>query len=296
MEGLTLVSCIIPSYKRADTLKRAIDSVLAQTYKNIEILVVDDNVSGDEYSIALKDMVLSYHNDKVKLITQERHINGAAARNAGVKSSSGDYIAFLDDDDEWFPDKVERQLRILQSNNEYAGIAGGAVEYRDGKEISHLPSKPITEDNLLFKVLIREVGLTTCSFLCKKCAFIEMGGFDPNLIRSQDLQLFADFLYKFRIYPIWDFKTVKVHVEDSNNRLCAEKLAANKEAYFCSIDKVMQSFPKKTQRRIKSAHYYEIAYVATKERNYSLALKYIFKGLASITSLKDLFVRYMSRK
>lgn len=80
-----MISCVIPSYKRSDTLRRAIDSVLAQTYTDLEVLVVDDNEQGDEYSKVLRGIVESYNDQRVKLVCQPRHINGAEARNAGVR-------------------------------------------------------------------------------------------------------------------------------------------------------------------------------------------------------------------
>lgn len=102
-----LVSCIIPSYKRTDTLRRAINSVLKQTYKNIEVLIVDDNFNGDEYSEQVRNIVVSFDNPRIRLISQPMHINGAEARNAGVRAAKGEYIAFLDDDDEWLSEKIE---------------------------------------------------------------------------------------------------------------------------------------------------------------------------------------------
>ena len=290
-----LVSCIIPSYKRCETLQRAIDSVLKQTYSNIEVLIVDDNIPNDEYSNSLREIIKQYDDARVKLVTQKVHINGAVARNEGVKASSGEYIAFLDDDDEWLPDKVERQLRILKSDTGLSGIGGGVTLWCGGKEISKLPKKEITEEKLLLKVLIREVGLATSSFLCKKEAFIEMGGFDPTLKRSQDLQLFTDFLHKFRIYPVWDFRTVKMHIESSMNRLDAQKLASNKKEFFNSVDDVIKSFSKSEQRRIKSAHYYEVAFVALKEHKFLFAIKFLLLGLASPKSIVDLYKRYKER-
>ena len=131
----SLVSCIIPSFKRTDTLKRAIDSILAQTHKEIEVLVVDDNIPGDEYSNALKDILKEY-DERVILVTQKKHINGAVARNEGVKASHGSFIAFLDDDDEWLPTKIERQLAIMKSYPNISGVAGGASLWRGDKEIS----------------------------------------------------------------------------------------------------------------------------------------------------------------
>lgn len=291
-----LVSVIIPSYKRSDTLARAIDSALHQTYKNIEVLVVDDNVFNDEYSEALKSVIQNYNNDsRVRLITQEKHINGAEARNAGVRASRAEYIAFLDDDDEWYPDKIEWQMNLLNEHPEAGGVAGGATLWEGAQEVSRLSQSPITEKNLLFNVLIRKVDFATSTFLCKKTAFEAIGGFDVNLVRSQDLQLFADFLSHYRIIPIWDKHTTKMYIESRINQLDSKKLSINKEAFFDSISDVLNKFPESTRNRIKSAHYYEIALVAFREGNYGIGIKYLLKGFKSPMSVLDLIERYKNR-
>ena len=75
-KGNELVSCIIPSYKRCETVTRAVDSVLAQTYKNIEVCIVDDNTPGDEYSLQLQEVLNKYKRDnRVRYISQNKHIN-----------------------------------------------------------------------------------------------------------------------------------------------------------------------------------------------------------------------------
>lgn len=126
------VSCIIPSYKRSDMVIRAIDSVLRQTYKNIEVCVVDDNIPGDEYSCELKHKLEKYQNDsRVKYITQQKHINGAVARNVGIKEATGEFIAFLDDDDEWLPEKLERQMEIIDFNPSVDAVTVLWKNYKD---------------------------------------------------------------------------------------------------------------------------------------------------------------------
>ncbi len=296
MKERPLVSCIIPSYKRSDTLLRAIDSALNQTYNKIEVLVVDDNIQGDEYCIALREILRHYKDQpRVRLVTQEKHINGAEARNAGVRASEADFIAFLDDDDEWLPDKIEYQMNILESDPGLGGVAGGATLWEGDKEVSHLPQKRISEDNLLLKVLIRDVRFATSTFLCRKEAFNAVGGFDIQLIRSQDLQLFADFLFKYRIYPIWDKRTTKMYIESNINRLDSHKLSINKNAFFESIADVINSYTSNEQRRIKSAHFYEIALVAFRERKILFGIKYLFKGFKSPRSIIDLISRYIDR-
>lgn len=290
-----LVSVIIPSYKRSDTVVRAINSVLNQTYKNIEVIVVDDNIQGDEYSIELEKVIGQIKDNRVVLIRQDKHVNGAKARNEGVKASHGEFVAFLDDDDEWWPDKIERQLLILDENPDYTGVAGGATTWRNNKEISKFPLPKVSSKNLLFKVLTREVGLATSTFLCTKDSFIKIGGFDENLKRSQDLQLFSDYLSHYKIFPIWNFRTTKMHVESYINRLDSHALAKNKSDYFKSIEDVLMKFSKSKQRRIKSAHYYEISYVALKESEYLFALKNFVMGLKSPFSLIELSKRILAR-
>lgn len=296
MNNELLVSCIIPSYKRSDTLVRAIKSALNQTYENVEVLVVDDNINGDEYSIALKEIIHQFGREpRVRLISQEKHINGAEARNAGVRASNGEYIAFLDDDDEWLPNKIERQMEVMFADPQLGGVAGGATLWEGEKEISHLPLSKVTEENLLLNVLIRKVRFATSTFLCKKEAFEAMGGFDTNLIRSQDLQLFADFLAHYRIYPLTSELTTKMYVESNINRLGTKKLIHNKKAFFNSISDVIDSFPKPTRKRIKSAHYYEISLVALRERRVLIGMWFFLKGVTSLRSIIDLIDRYKTR-
>ena len=110
-----LVSIIIPTYKRNEKLKKAIESILKQTYQNIEIIVVDDNNPNTEYRKKNEILMQSYiKNSKVKYIKHEKNKNGAAARNTGINAANGKYIGFLDDDDEFLPTKIEKQVDVLE--------------------------------------------------------------------------------------------------------------------------------------------------------------------------------------
>lgn len=113
VEGL--VSVVMPTYKRSEKLIRAIDSVLNQTYSHLELLLVNDNDPFDEYTQELKIKLNRYINDdRLHLIIQDKHINGAVARNIGIRLSKGEYIAFLDDDDWWELNKLEEQIKIFK--------------------------------------------------------------------------------------------------------------------------------------------------------------------------------------
>ena len=107
-----LVSVVIPTYKRSDKIERAIKSVINQTYKNLEIIVVDDNAKNKEEREKTRNIVKKYKN--VKFIENKENLGGALTRNIGIENALGDYIAFLDDDDEYVNSKIEKQLKLLK--------------------------------------------------------------------------------------------------------------------------------------------------------------------------------------
>ena len=107
MHSPTIVSAIIPTYNRAHLVTEAIDSVLAQTYPHIEVIVVDDGSTDDTMAR------LAPYGSRIRVIRQE-NAGPAAARNKGIAASSGGLVAFLDSDDLWLPAKIERQVRLLQ--------------------------------------------------------------------------------------------------------------------------------------------------------------------------------------
>ena len=99
-----LVSVIIPTYGGGEYLKRCIESVLAQTYPNIEVVVVDDNGLGTPNQLLTQKVMQEFKDDtRVKYVCHEINKNGSAARNTGFRNSKGEYICLLDDDDEWLP-------------------------------------------------------------------------------------------------------------------------------------------------------------------------------------------------
>lgn len=289
---MPLVSCIIPSYKRNDMITRAIDSVLAQTYRNIEVLIVDDNEKNSEYSLRLKDIIDSYNKPNVRLLTQPCHINGAAARNFGVKHSSGEYIAFLDDDDEWLPEKIEKQIKYIKMHPEVKGVSTLYSLYSNGKQIAS--PKEYNTENLQLKVFLREVDITTVTFFCEKEALFNMGCFDEQLLRHQDLQLFVAFLDSYKIGLVPEV-LVKIHCDSTLNRPNVERLIKIKEDYFKSVKEYLDKYSSKERKRIKANHYFEVSYIALKERKFMTLIKYLFKAGFSIPAIKDLIRRCTDR-
>ena len=173
-----LVSAIITTYNRIDDLKKAIESVRNQTYKNIEIIVVND-VSTDETKEYLDslDYVIPIHN------TTSHGCGGG--RNLGIKIARGEYVAFLDDDDTWLQNKISLQVEELQQND-------NAELCTCGLRVNYLKSKMSYDNypnltNLSYdKMLLRnQVGISSC-ILVKKEIFNEIGYYDESLPARED--------------------------------------------------------------------------------------------------------------
>ena len=159
-----LVSVVIPTYKRSEMLMKAIDSVLSQTYRNIELIVVNDNEVGDQYSLVLYEMLKDIHDERFLFVEQEKHINGAAARNVGIRKARGEYIAFQDDDDYWDLNKIEKQVALLSSLDcSYGAVVCLKKFYNNGLLVS--ASLPFSEKNMLLHMVEGTVSLGTGAVL-----------------------------------------------------------------------------------------------------------------------------------
>lgn len=112
-ESEVLVSVVIPTYRRAERLPVALKSVLGQTHRNLEVLIADDNDPGSEWDRATRAALAAFDDPRVRVVATSGSTGGGAARNLACREARGEYLAFLDDDDEFQPDKVETQLAFM---------------------------------------------------------------------------------------------------------------------------------------------------------------------------------------
>lgn len=268
-----LVSVIIPTYKRSDLLENAINTVLNQTYKNIELIIVNDNIPKDEYSHKLYELLSKYNDNRLVLIEQKKHINGAAARNEGIRIAKGEFISFQDDDDYWELNKIEKQVQLLKSlDSSYGAVSCLMRIYLNGK--LQLATLPYRSGNILLDILERRTSLGTGAVLMRRTALDDAGYFDENLSRHQDLQLFSHFASKYKI------KLDKVYLhnresKDHQNRPDSSKLQEIKENYFNSISDIIENLSLAEKKRILALHNFECAYSFIKEKNIIIGVKKI---------------------
>lgn len=185
------VSIIIPVYNGSNYLREAIDSALAQTYENIEIIVVND---GSNDNGATEEIAKSYK-DKIRYIHQE---NGGVAKalNTGIKESTGQYISWLSHDDVYYKTKVEDEMACLQKQENKNAIIACNVELVD-KDLNileqHRLSKKLEEYPLSYLTFNITTGLNGCALLIPKVLFKKHGYFKPELKVTQDYDRWAEF-------------------------------------------------------------------------------------------------------
>lgn len=178
-----MISIVIPTHKRVNLLKKTINSALNQTYKDTEIIVVSDGYD-KETDVYMKTI----ENSQIKYYVYETNKGANYARNYGVKHSEGEYIAFLDDDDQWEKDKLEKQYTEVTKNNEFGLVYTGNKQIYVDTNDSYTYEPTISGD-LSKEIFSKNYIGSTSSVLIKKEIFNEVNGFDEKLGALQDYDL-----------------------------------------------------------------------------------------------------------
>src|SRR5262245_19129138 len=188
------VSVIIPTRNRARFLARAVQSVLVQTYQDFEILVVDD-ASEDDSAVVVQD----FDDQRIRLLRHAERRGGASARNTAIMNSSGEYLAFLDDDDEWLPEKLARQIALVLRDRGAAAVVYTGyviVDESNGKICGQ--KIPRRRGNLYRALLENNCVGGTSSVLVRRSCFETVGLFDEALPSFQDYDLWIRIASSFQ--------------------------------------------------------------------------------------------------
>ena len=185
------ISVIIPTYNRRNTLSRAVESVLNQIYKPIEIIVVDDGST---------DGTKEMFSEMYPLVRYIYQVNSgvSSARNMGIKSASGDWIALLDSDDEWLPDKLDRQVKLLQDNAEIRFCHTNEIWIRNNVRINQKKKHQKYGGNI-FKKCLDICRISPSSSLFHTSVIKDVGRFDESLGVCEDYDLWLRITAKYSV-------------------------------------------------------------------------------------------------
>lgn len=264
-----LVSAIITTHNRLDLLPRAIESVLSQSYQNIECIVVDDASTDDTQKYCSNRSDIVYVR-----IEEEESKGGNYARNKGIAAAQGEVVAFLDDDDYWVKDKVEKQIKLLGDQENLMVFCGRKIELVNGGTIDYLDDMPQRKSrgDMKRRILYTFPTVTSC-IMVHKGAIEKVGCFDDNLKFWQESEMLI------RLAQIAQFEYVNeplvVYRLDKNdtNRLSNKFFDWKKSvAYIREKHKALYGQLSFKERVLYGAHLYSDA--ANRARMCGLKLRY----------------------
>lgn len=269
-QNTPLVSIIIATYRRDTSLKKAIQSLITQTYSNIEIIVVDDNAN-TEWNKKVEDIISSFSNEKrLNYIQNKSNMGSAKTRNIGIDAAKGEYITFLDDDDIYLPPKVENQLNGMLKNNADYSLTDLDL-YNDNETLSEHRSREFLidakkEDLIKYHLMYHLTGTDTMMF--KRKYLIDIDKFDLIDVGDEFYLMQKAILKQGLLYylPKSDVKAY-VHTGESGlssgqNKIEGEnKLYNFKKNFFDKLDG-------KTKRYISMRHYAVLGFAYLRMKKY----------------------------
>ena len=278
--GEILVSVIVPSYKRhRDLVERAIGSLLEQTYQNIEIVLIDDNARDDlqSYRKELETMVAELHDDRICYIQNKENLGGAGARNAGLQQAKGEYITFLDDDDVYLPEKIEKQLAFMLENKLDVSFTKLNI-YNENDVLIDVRSHDGIESFEL--EYLRRYHLTkqitgTPTFMMKKEVLVAVGGFEVVPV-GQEFYLMQKVLQKDFVlgyYPECDVKAYRTEAETISN---GKNKVAGQLALYSYKKQFFSMLSLSEKQYIRCRHYAVMAVSYKRDKQHLKALMQLF--------------------
>lgn len=289
-----LVSIIMPTFKNDINLKRAIESVINQDYNNVELIIIDDNAN-ECWNKKVRKYISNYK-DKIKiiLITNDENMGSAKSRNLGINYSTGKYITFLDDDDEYLPNKVGKQVEyIIKQNGDFC-ITDLFLLNDNEKIVRKRVHKYLLKNNNLLAIHLKYHLTGTDTLMFKKDYLLKIGKFDEIDLGDEFYLILKAILNKGKlVYLPGNYVKAYVHeagigITAGKNKMQGEEVLFNrKKEYFSCLKKADIKY-------IKMRHNLVIASCYLRIKKYDQFLLFLFK--ACINSPLDFIKQILKRK
>ena len=221
-----MVSVIIPNYNREQLITRAVMSVLSQTYADVEAIVVDDCSSDNSMEILKK-----IKDSRLRIFKLDKNSGACVARNRGINEAKGEYIAFLDSDDEWLPDKIEKQLKIM-SDKKCDALFSQYYYHQLDKSDDIVSVRPVLEQTSDFLHRILVANCVAMDTLIAKREVFDTVKFDVELPRYQDWDIAIQIAQKFKLYFM---EEATLNVYEQKNSITYATSKEKKYAAICYL-------------------------------------------------------------
>ena len=229
------ISVVIPTYNRKKYIKRAIDSVIHQSYEPFEIIVIDDGSTDGTYELIKQ----SYSSSQISL-KKQKNSGVSSARNKGIKLANGDWIAFLDSDDEWFENKLELQVREIKKSKIFI-CHTNEIWIRNGIRVNQM-KKHQKYGGAIFKKCLDMCRISPSSVMIHRRVFDEIGLFDEDLIICEDYDLWLRISSK---YPVLYLDSMLIKKFGGHEDQLSKNINGIKQFRIQSLEKILKTLPLK---------------------------------------------------
>jgi glycosyltransferase involved in cell wall biosynthesis len=271
-----IVSVVIPTHNRSKLLRRAVESVLTQTYDSYEVIVVDDASTDDT-----AELMNSFDDPRVRYLQHDINRHASASRNTGSRAGVGKYIAYLDDDDEWLSDKLVKQIELIENAPPTVGMVYCWLDYIDAIGRTVVELHPSVRGRVFGQVLDRQRLGNSSTLIVRREVFEAVGGFDEELPRGND----GDFIRRVALCYAVDVVPevlVKVHLDHGSSRITSSDEQGTRNAIksqAVKLTKFKEELPKYRRQTatiyaIMAHHYVELGEWRPALHHYTLALRW----------------------
>lgn len=266
------VSVILPFYNRAATLARCVDSVLAQTFTDWEIVAVDDASTDDSAA-----MLESRRDPRIRVIRHETNRGAGPARDTAMRAAQGEWFALLDSDDEWLPGKVAAQMAALRRPGETAALSSCRYEFirEDGAIVWPKPFDPRAWERSLHRECTFGFGTT---LVIRRDVALRLGGFDPALPRHEDWDWVLRAFEQGETLAFVPEVLARVHCVE---RPKLGRFIPSTHEFLARHDAGFRKFGVEHRRRVIAHHFESVASMAYEQRAYATGHAYLLRSFAA---------------
>lgn len=271
-----LVTAVITTYKRESAiLERALKSILNQTYNNIEVIIVNDCPDDIRINNDIKKMLKKYNNNDIKYIVVKKNGGACKARNIALNTCKGEYIAFLDDDDEWLPHKIESQVNKFKESKNCGIVYCNSISYTVETETQKNRFVNIQPEGNIHEILLKKNLIGSCSFPMFNVEILkEFNGFREDMPALQDWELYIRISKKYNASYIHE-PCVKYYFYNG------ERISRNSKNRIIAYEKILEEIKEELNQNNSAAYEYYMmgVYFYSISRNIKRAFIYYFKAV-----------------
>lgn len=268
-ENKPTVSIIIPTYNREQLIARSVKSVLNQTYQDFEIIIVDDASTDNT-----EEVVSSFNDERIRYVRHEENRGEAAARNTGIKAAKCNYIAYQDSDDEWLPEKLARQMELLENAPPEVGVIYTGFWKMENHRRTYIPFSWVSQKNgNIHKELLNGNFIGSPVVLVKKECFDRVGLFDERLSNLVDWEMWL------RISKRYHFRCVDEPLAIAHYD--ADNVSDNPDSLIDALELVLEKNHDEFEgeKRLLAKHWINIGNLLVAKGDVKRGRRYVFNAL-----------------